>query len=294
MEGTYTSPNSTTGRFTTQTWLSAYPAIVANRAAYAVSSWEFLELTTDPLAGVGYSILIGKAQAQSGTLSLGSAGSNLVYYASAMESGGSGGEVELGLVTANNSSGTFTANVYEDNAGTWASPNPQTPSCSFSVGAMGRVTTSGASCTTYLTSSSTMYPPVFYLTGPNTGVMLGTEPAVLIGQLEPQSATSITAGSYYFGTQEAVNLGVETEAGVATLSSGAVNGTSDYTSTSSPQQANQSLSETLTVNSDGTISSSNHAGIISGIIISDSQIVIVDNQGSAYPTILIINAIPIS
>jgi hypothetical protein len=124
--------------------------------------------------------------------------------------------------------------------------------------------------------------------------MLGTEPAVLVGQLETQSGTSITAGTYYFGTQETVNLGVETEVGMAALTStGGVSVASDNTSTSSPQQSGQTVSDTLTVNADGTFSESDHPGIVTGMVISGNSLVKVDNQGQTYPTIIVIKMIPI-
>jgi hypothetical protein len=124
--------------------------------------------------------------------------------------------------------------------------------------------------------------------------MLGTDSGVSVGQVVPQLATSITGGTYFFGTQQAVNLGVVTDTGVATLSSGGVaNIIGDTTSVSSPQQADETESETLTVNSDGTITDSSHPTQVSGIT-SGRQLVIVDGQGSAFPTILVIKTTPIS
>ena len=89
--------------------------------------------------------------------------------------------------------------------------------------------------------------------------MLGTnDPGVLIGQLVPQSATSITAGTYDIGTKEVVNQSVnETLTGEATItSSGSLTGTGDSTSLVAIQLGGQSLSATLTVNADGTFSTS--------------------------------------
>ena len=137
------------------------------------------------------------------------------------------------------------------------------------------------------------YPPVFYLISPNKGFMLGTEPGVLIGELAPQSKTSITARNYCFGTGEVVNPAVATEVGDATLTStGGVTGTSDKTSVSSPQQGGKAITDTLTVNSDGTFSTLENPGVISGAVISDYQLILVDQQGSSYPTILVIDTIP--
>jgi hypothetical protein len=144
----------------------------------------------------------------------------------------------------------------------------------------------------YFDGTSWHYPPVFYLTGNNTGVMLSTDdPGVLLGQLTPQSATSITAGTYDIGVQEVVNQGViETLTGeVAITSSGAVTGTGDSTAVGSVQKGGIPLDATLTVNSDGTFSSSLYPGIVAGVIISGTQLIQVDGPSSAYPTILVFN-----
>jgi len=55
------------------------------------------------------------------------------------------------------------------------------------------------------------------------------------------------------------------------------------------QNGGQPLSATLTVNADGTFSSSPYLGSIIGAIISDSQLIQVDGPGSGYPTILVFN-----
>jgi len=45
----------------------------------------------------------------------------------------------------------------------------------------------------------------------------------------------------------------------------------------------------LTVNADGTFSTSANPGVIIGVIISGSQLIQVDGQSSAYPSILVFN-----
>ncbi len=85
---------------------------------------------------------------------------------------------------------------------------------------------------------------------------------------------------------------VETDTGTATLASAGATGTGDNTSTTSPLQADQPVAETFMVNSDGTFSTSDHPGLVSGVIISNSKVVAVDRQNSAYPTILVISTVP--
>jgi hypothetical protein len=275
LSGTYTTPTTPTGRFTTTTSLSG---IAAHRAAYLVSGTRFLELTSDTLATTT-SALIGDARLQGGSLTL---SGNLAFYTSGIVSDGTGGLVDFGRVTISGSS--LTASVYEDEAGTWTTPTPFTETCSFAIDSYGKVTLTGTNCQTE--------EPVIYLDGPNTGWMLGTGSSASIGRIEPQSATTITSGEYFFGTQITGHLSVQTGTGTATLASAGATGTGDNTSTSSPLQADQPVAETFTVNSDGTFSTSDHPGVVSGVIVSNSKIVVVDNQTDAYPTILEIRTVP--
>jgi hypothetical protein len=194
---------------------------------YLVSGSQSLQLSTDALTS-NTAILAGMAQLQSGSLSL-TTGSNLVYYATGTTS------AELGLINVTGST-RYTANYYEDVGG--APETPQAPSCTYTTDAHGRVATSGATCTMYLTTYSKMYPPVYYLTGPNTGVMLGTGAGVYAGQVEPQVAPSggfstiSLSRTFYDGDAEVVNEGVSAEMiGVEALTlngGGGVNIIGDY------------------------------------------------------------------
>jgi hypothetical protein len=275
LSGTYTAPVTPTGRFTTTTSLSG---IVAHRSAYLISGTRFLELTSDTL-GTTTSALIGDARLQGGSLTL---NGNLAFYTSGIVSGGAGGIIDFGRVTVSGSS--LAASVYEDEAGTWANPTPFTETCGFAIDSYGRVTLTGTNCQTEA--------PVIYLSGPNTGWMLGTGSSTSFGRMEPQSATTITSGMYFFGTQMTDHRSVETDTGTATLASAGATGTGDNTSTTSPLQADQPVAETFMVNSDGTFSTSDHPGLVSGVIISNSKVVAVDRQNSAYPTILVISTVP--
>jgi len=270
LTGSYGAVDQTTGRYLVT---SSLDGITAHRAEYMVSSQQFLELTTDATS----SVLIGKGELQSGSLTI---SGNLVYYATGMESSAAGSFAQIGRATVTGTS-TLTANVYEDNAGTWAT---STASCNYAIDSYGKVTTSGTNCGTY--------PPVFYLINPNKGFMLGTEPGVLIGRVDAQLAKTISAATYYFGTLEVVNHAEETTVGSAALTGTSVSGLVDTTSASAPEQGGQTLSLTLTVNSDGTFSTSDHPGVTSGIVISTSQLILVNKQGSAYPTVLVINTVP--
>jgi hypothetical protein len=281
--GGYSNLDPTTGRVTSTITLNG---VTSHGAHYLVSSTFLISVTADTLATDTF-VAAGTGQVQGNSFTL-TNGQNLVFYATGLEN------VEFATVAITGSS-TLTANVYHDVEGSWSSPTPAAASCSYQIDSFGRAATSGTDCGVYFNGTTWSYPPVFYLTGPNTGVMLSTDdPGVLLGQLVPQSATSITAGTYYVGTEETVSQSVnETLVGEGAITgSGDLTGTGDSTSLSSPQVANESISTTLTVNSDGTFSTSNHPGIITGVVISDSQLIQVDGQGSTFPTILIINAVP--
>jgi hypothetical protein len=281
--GGYSNLDPTTGRVTSTITLNG---VTSHGAHYLVSSTYLISVTADALATDTF-VAAGTGQVQHSSFTL-TNGQNLVFYATGLEN------VEFAVVSITGS-GSLSANIYHDVEGSWTSPSPSTASCDYTIDSYGRVATSGTDCGVYFNGTSWKYPPVFYLTGNNTGVMLGTnDPGVLLGQLAPQSATSITAGTYYFGTQEATSESVnETLTGVSTItSSGSVTGTGDSTSIASPEQGNQPLSLTLTVNPDGTFSTSDNPGIITGVVVSGSQLIQVDGQGSTFPTILIINAVP--
>lgn len=275
-QGTYSAPDPTTGRVTVTGMLKS-----TNAAAYLVSSTYWIAITGDTLSSNNFAA-VGSGQLQSSSFGL-TTGQNLVFYATGLD------EVEFALVNIASSS-SLTANIYQDVSGTWNSKGSQA-SCSYTIDSFGKVAMSGTSCGLYLNGTTWSYPPVFYLTGANTGVMMGTDdPNVLLGQFAPQSATSITAGNYASGTLEVVSQSVdETATGTGSItSSGALTGTGDATSLSAPQQGDQALSLTLTVNSNGTYSNSNHPGLITGVVISSSQLVQVDGQGSTCPSLLMI------
>ena len=268
--GTSTTPDPTTGRYTVTTTLSG---ISLTRAAYLVSNTQELELT---ITGANTTILAGYCQLQSGSLTL---SGHLATYGE--------GAYTAQFATYSVSGTTFTGTVYQNIQGTWEAP--ATPTCSYTIDSYGRVATSGASCGTYYASSTWSYPPVFYLSGPNTGFVLGKDGT--LGQLVPQTATTITAGNYYFGTEEAMVMtgtGWGTVTGVAALTSTTITGTED----DSGYFGNEPISETLTVNSDGTFSTSANPGQIMGLVISPSRIIEVNDPTKVWTTITIFNAAP--
>jgi hypothetical protein len=130
-----------------------------------------------------------------------------------------------------------------------------------------------------------------YLTAANTAFLLNAGSSVGIGQLEPQtgapfSDASLSSGTLHFGDLEVVNQGQGAGVAVFTLNdSGGVSGTSDYTSTTN-QEPDRGITGTVTVNSNGTFSTSS-SGTINAIVISSIKFVAVDNQTDTYPTIAV-------
>jgi hypothetical protein len=277
--GRYTSADNN-GRFTATTaW--AGDSSPGHFVLYRVSSSQSLLMTTDAPTTNG--VRAGEIEQQSGTFSNSSMTGNVVYYDTGLSAGGSGGLVDIGLISPNGA-GSLTGTDYDDEAGTRSTPNPSAFTCTYSVASNGRVTLSGSGCA--LTGAP------FYLTAANTGFMLGSGHSVEIGQFEPQSAGPFSAtsfsGAYYAGDLEAVNQAVNTGTGVVTLNgSGGYSTIADYTSTGY-QTADGTDTGTATVNSNGTFSTSDHPGVIMGIIISNTKSVMIDNESDTYPTILVV------
>ncbi|MGA8089371.1 MAG: putative Ig domain-containing protein, partial [Terracidiphilus sp.] len=280
--GTYGTPDPVTGRYTLTTTLSG---ISLNRAAYEVSPTQEIEITT---SGASTTIEVGYEQLQSGALTL---SGNLASFGSG--AGPSGMVAQFSTMSVSGSN--YTAKLYENDGGTWVTPTPTSLTCSYTIDANGRVTTIGTNCGSSY-SINTWSLPVYYLTGPNTGFVLGTDKRAVLGQLVPQSATTITAGNYYFGTMDPMISSIgsgswDTVTGVATISAGdTITGTED----SSPEGSNEAVNQSLTVNSDGTFSSSTDPGVITGLVISSSELIQMNDPTNLWPTILVYKKVPVN
>jgi hypothetical protein len=286
--GTLSTLDPTTGRFIIATTENGD---TVQRVAYQVSGTQQIEMTawSDYYSYTDQYILVGSAQLQSGALTL---SGNLVYYATGQLSFS---YVTFATINANAKTSTYTGNNYEDSGGAFGANIPGNPTCSFTIDSYGRVATSGTNCGTFdYYGQAWAAPPIFYLTGPNTGILLATDQERSLGALVPQSATAITAGTYIFGTQEATSLDVGTLVGSGTLATnGSFTATGDRTTIASQQEGDEAISATFTVNPDGTFTDSESAGWpVVGVIISGSQFVKIDNPTSPNPTFLIYNAIP--
>jgi hypothetical protein len=273
LTGTYSGADSN-GRITAATaWSGVNPG---STVFYLVSSSHFLILskdnTTNPIA-------VGEGTLQSGTFSKSSLKAASAFYTTGLSGSGKGDAI-LGILTPNGA-GSLTLEGEEDNGGTMGAWGSLTESCSYSVAANGRVTVSGASCGT---------PPVFYLTAANTAFVLGGAENPLIGQIEPQTVpsggftTSSFSGTFYLGDLEVLSHGVASaeQVGVAvmTVDSSGFSAISDYTSTYGQDPDKTATGPLGTVNSNGTIS---QGGVITGLIISSTKSVMIDNVSDLYP-----------
>ena len=196
-------------------------------------------------------------------------------------------------ILSSNGGGSLTIFAYEDNGaknvnnGTgWQSlQNATTYTCSYGVGADGRVNLSGA-------DPHCADAPVFYLSGANAGFLLGQNPqAVEGGALEPQTTTTFSnstlAGDYFFGTLVTASQSQQTEVQQATLASGAGTSVSDSTSTTA-QDPDITGNIPYTVNADGTVTEvQSTVPVVQFIIINNKRLVSISNLTSVFPYLMI-------
>jgi hypothetical protein len=272
--GTYTAPDPTTGRYTLTTTasLGSLGTASLNRAAYLVSPTHILEITTS--ASI---VLAGDMKLQSGSLTL---SGNLAMFGTSQNRAG------FGLVNATGSS--YAGKIYQNVTGTWTTPSPVSTTCSYTIDSFGRVATNGTNCGSYYNSSTSAWsaPPVIYLTGSNTGFLAGSDG---IWKVASQSATTITAGNYYLGTPQPDvfwGTGWDLVTGVAEVTSNSITGTEDKS-----RLPNENFSQTLTVNADGTFSTSDNPGVVTGLVISSSQLIELQDPTALWPSIVVINAV---
>jgi hypothetical protein len=276
LKGTYTGAD-TNGRCTAATtWSGVNPG---SSVFYMVSSSHLLMLSTDNNTNP---IGVGEAKLQSGAFSKSSLNAASAFYTTGLSGSGKGDAI-LGILTPNGE-GSLTLVGEEDNGGTMGAWGSLTESCTYSVATNGRVAISGASCET---------PPVFYLTAANTAFVLGGAENPLIGQIEPQVGNPFSSdslsGTFCVGDLAIFSHGVASaeQAGVAvmTVDSSGFSLISDYTSTYSQDSDKIATGPLGTVNSNGTIS---QGGVITGIIISSTQSVMIDNVSDTYPLIEVV------
>jgi hypothetical protein len=179
------------------------------------------------------------------------------------------------IATANaDGKGSLTVNDNVNNAGTFTTGSSL---LNYVVASNGRVMTTGGST-----------PPVLYLYGQNQGFLVGTDPDVTFGIVEPQAAGPFSdaslSGAYMDGTENPSASTVTMESAAVTPDgSGNATGTSDQSSSAGLAQ-NQPGSLTYSIAADGTGTFGSNT---TAILVSGNKLVFISNT-SANPTITVV------
>jgi hypothetical protein len=254
--------------------------ILSDLTFYWVSSTQLFIINSDVSPTFSGDWVQEQVPLGSSGFSQASLNSTVASYSSGLGLSGSGGDVSIATDKADGVI-SITIELFRDEAGVWQTPNPEISTCNYSVVSIGQVT---------LGSACGANSPISYLYSLNTAFVLGTDSAMELGSLEPQT-TGLTngslAGTYFVGTSEVVNQAARTEVGTLTLTTnGILTSTTDATSTLS--QATDAFSfDTLALNSNGTFSTGSSAGTVVGLAISSKKLVIVNAPASTYPTLLV-------
>jgi hypothetical protein len=252
---------------------------------YMVSGSEFLMVNSDPFPTIS-----GKLQRQSppaggGGFTQGSLQGNMVFLTGSSNLG-AGAAVSVETATGDSSTSTLTFEAYEDRLGIWSTPTPLPVSCTYTVGANGRVTLSGP------VDSCGINPPILYMTTANTGLLIDAANGVDVGSFEPQAAGPFSnaslSGTFVGGLPEVVNQNINTDS-VAEMAatSGSFGGTRTLTSTTS-QTEDSPIADTYSVNPDGTFTTGSSSPNVVGIVINSNKFVMIDDVSSTYPILLVL------
>jgi hypothetical protein len=279
--GTYTTLDAN-GR---GTGIVALGETNSNLTFYAVSSSQLLVVNTDPSPAQSGDWEQQSVPAGASGFTQASLNGNLVFHLNGLSLVGTASAVSMETASADGSS-SMAIKFYEDRAGTMMVSNTYT--CTYAVEPNGRVTLSSSA------QSCGGTPPVFYLTGLNTGFIVDASPGVDTGSFEPQSAgpfnNASLAGSFFGGMAEVVTQSAQAEVDpVAPNGSGSLTGITDISSTRAQDAGSSFLAATYTVNSDGTFSLSSSGGAVAGIIISSTKFVMFSPSTltTSYPTLLV-------
>ncbi len=237
--GTYNI--SATGRGTATFTRSPNPT--ANTVFQVVSASEILSMTTDPLTQAT-PILSGDYKKQTVASFTGTEMNNSGYafYGFSIDGGNGGdniiiGQAQITTGSGNVTNGTVTLDQNDNgvlNPNNLDQPGPeQSSSALFTIGSNGRMTITGVGNN----------PPIFYLTGPSGGFLVGTDQSAVFGRLAKQTgtpfSTSTITGQFFFGGQASTN-GSPYDSGTVNFTPGTPNGTITGTDDSSSPANNNS------------------------------------------------------
>ena len=210
---------------------------------------------------------------------------NMVLYLNGLSLVGTASTVSVETATADGTS-SLTIKFYEDRAGTMQISSAF--ACTYAVEPNGRVTLSSDA------QGCGGTPPLFYLTGVNTGFIVDDSPGVDMGSFEPQSAgpfnNATLVGNFFGGMEEVALQSAQAEVdAVAIDGNGNIAGETDISSASAQDAGTSFPAATYTVNSDGSFSVNSSDGTVTGIIISSTKFVMFSpsTQATALPTLLV-------
>jgi hypothetical protein len=191
--------------------------------------------------------------------------------------GSSGNDIVMGIFTGNGSGSAPFAGE-EDDSGTVTA---ESMTCTYTVASNGR-TTLGSPCS----------GPVLYLADKNTAFFLDMSTGVDFGEFTSQVVPSggftnaSLDGTFFAGDLEVISQSQKVAIGSISLNgAGSVTGTSDSTSTIDQSPA-AAVSDTYSINSDGTFTIGSEAPTIVGIAISTSKFILINHVTSAYPSVM--------
>jgi hypothetical protein len=231
-----------TGTFT-RNYGPGIGTVTTNSVTQVVSSSEILSMNVDPLTQ-NTPILSGEYKKQTVASFTGTEMNNSGYafYGYSIDGGNGGDNIILGQAqittgSGNVTNGTVTLDQNDngvmnpDNSGNPGSE--QSSSATFTIGSNGRMTISGVGNN----------PPVFYLTGPSGGFLVGTDNSGVFGQLAQQTgtpfSTSTISGQFFFGGR-ATTGNSSYDSGSVIFTSGSPTGTIAGTDDSASPASNNS------------------------------------------------------
>jgi len=165
-------------------------AVGQNFALYVVSASQFIAMATDPL-DASHPTQSGQYELQSsGSFNNTALNAPAVMALASFDNAGQVVSASVGLLTPDGA-GNATQVLDINHGGVYTAM--QSSALTYVVSSNGRVAISGFS-----------QPPVFYLSGPNRGFIVGTDTASTLGTFEPQTGgpfnnTSLS-GTYSYGT----------------------------------------------------------------------------------------------
>jgi hypothetical protein len=235
-------------------------------ALYMISNSDALIVSADALSN-STPIDSGEALGSPSSFSNSSLNGPLVLHSTGGNSGAS-----LVLTSADGAGNLPAVDIRQNNGGVFSAPAPGNGA--YTVAANGRVTLSGAGVG--------LHPPVLYLSGQNTGFLVGTDGSAESGMLEPQ-APGAPSGTYFFGTEAPATRAVTQQSGVATFNAGNGSETDDRSGVNGLAIGNTFVfTYSFASNGTGSVGSNTTAIIISG-----NKLVFFDNT-STSPTISVV------